>query len=689
MDSDNIERDGYDAGDFHITMDQDRVLELLTGENLYDDAGVFVRELVQNSIDAVLARRELDKSFGADAGEIHIYSWQDGDYDWFRIEDDGVGMNERIIQEHFLKVGHSYYESAEYKKTIGEKSGKFQPISRFGIGILSCFMSDGDNTRLSLSTLRYDETQPLRMDVNGLHGYYTLAALTPHTREGKPLPAPYYWTEEWRNKTEVRRGVGTTICVRVNRYNLGYASFRELLDKYVVFPTVKITYHDQSASHTYPTQGELMELVHSLNEPDGTMKTHVFPFSDELFERVKGKYPDWEWKERPAITLIFHPLDTLTEGISGVVVILGWQSDAVHPGVRDSDGKVWKPKLKGFDVYLHGLTRQMMLKANPVFGMKDSEKEQKLREKLGCFRVYFDILFNDFFTLVTDHAAREALRLVLDSVRGSGETRTVTAFHGTAADRADLLEIDDKLLAVLLLGGEHRPTVNLARNEITELPLDTLCALTLSLNRRGSVHSAPFAPERFALLPEKEWRDILARHEKQEFRLTMNRKSLYKWETTARLTAGEATVKYHFACNSVYSQLLLAALNRRFSVHMLGWFYYHLALRDKAEEPSSLPVSLCVSWSNTRGALGVINSGINAYNHDHPFFQWLLRERAALAEKVPAVYRGILKTMVLGDDKNTVCRELNDALDRLSRFPDYPFDTKSIPRPTEDDFIQR
>ena len=29
----NVERVGYEAGDFHLTMDQDRILELLTGEN--------------------------------------------------------------------------------------------------------------------------------------------------------------------------------------------------------------------------------------------------------------------------------------------------------------------------------------------------------------------------------------------------------------------------------------------------------------------------------------------------------------------------------------------------------------------------------------------------------------------------------------------------------------------------------
>lgn len=35
-----IESDGYMSGDFCITMDQTKILELLTGENLYDDRDV-------------------------------------------------------------------------------------------------------------------------------------------------------------------------------------------------------------------------------------------------------------------------------------------------------------------------------------------------------------------------------------------------------------------------------------------------------------------------------------------------------------------------------------------------------------------------------------------------------------------------------------------------------------------------
>lgn len=58
-----IESDGYMSGDFWLTMDQTQILKLLTGENLYDSSDVFVRELLQNAIDATLLRGKMDPGF--------------------------------------------------------------------------------------------------------------------------------------------------------------------------------------------------------------------------------------------------------------------------------------------------------------------------------------------------------------------------------------------------------------------------------------------------------------------------------------------------------------------------------------------------------------------------------------------------------------------------------------------------
>lgn len=208
---------GYETGEFRFTLDQDRVLELLVGDNLYQDPGVFVRELVQNAIDAVRTRREMDPHLPAKwKPQINIRSWMDEEgYHWFRIEDNGTGMNRDIVEKYFLKVGRSYYASDEFlrDKYRNEVEPGYQPISRFGIGILSCFMGDRENSRVEVSTLHYEPgSDPLRMSLPGLMGYYYLARRSAHPRasamEGRTAA----------EKKAYRSTPGTSIAVRTNLY---------------------------------------------------------------------------------------------------------------------------------------------------------------------------------------------------------------------------------------------------------------------------------------------------------------------------------------------------------------------------------------------------------------------------------------------------------------------------------------
>ena len=52
------------------------------------------------------------------------------------IKDNGTGMTQEVIERNFLRVGSSYYQSSQFQKRYPD----FNPISRFGIGVLSTFM---------------------------------------------------------------------------------------------------------------------------------------------------------------------------------------------------------------------------------------------------------------------------------------------------------------------------------------------------------------------------------------------------------------------------------------------------------------------------------------------------------------------------------------------------------------------
>jgi len=130
--------------------DPSGIIERLGGRQLYgDDPIVPIRELLQNSVDAIRARRFVDPRFSSSEvdkypGKILIKLEKIADTDdyWLAVEDNGVGMSERTITRSLLDFGTSFWSSAAaaqlYPGLPSEK--KFRPIGRFGIGFFSVFM---------------------------------------------------------------------------------------------------------------------------------------------------------------------------------------------------------------------------------------------------------------------------------------------------------------------------------------------------------------------------------------------------------------------------------------------------------------------------------------------------------------------------------------------------------------------
>lgn len=129
----------YKKAQFNLSKRQ--VIDLLMGTKLYGDPEVALRELLQNSIDACLLRSAMENSWGnLYEPEIHIKYSTDGDGDVLEITDNGTGMDQYIIDEYYSKVGSSFYKSSDFYELKSKTKADFTPTSRFGIGILSCFM---------------------------------------------------------------------------------------------------------------------------------------------------------------------------------------------------------------------------------------------------------------------------------------------------------------------------------------------------------------------------------------------------------------------------------------------------------------------------------------------------------------------------------------------------------------------
>ncbi|MDR2423680.1 MAG: HSP90 family protein [Prevotellaceae bacterium] len=99
------------------------MIELLS-EHIYSSPNVFVRELLQNCIDAITSRRTIDASF---AGEINIYA----EPRRIVFEDNGIGLSEDEIHNFLSVIGQSSKRDNVFEKDY---------IGKFGIGLLSCFV---------------------------------------------------------------------------------------------------------------------------------------------------------------------------------------------------------------------------------------------------------------------------------------------------------------------------------------------------------------------------------------------------------------------------------------------------------------------------------------------------------------------------------------------------------------------
>ncbi|MEU2913563.1 HSP90 family protein [Streptomyces massasporeus] len=102
----------------------------LLSHHLYSSPRVYLRELMQNAVDALTARHALEPAAPADAFGVRLYA--DGSV--VRVEDDGVGLTEADVHSFLATIGRS----SKRADRIAEQRGDF--IGQFGIGLLSCFL---------------------------------------------------------------------------------------------------------------------------------------------------------------------------------------------------------------------------------------------------------------------------------------------------------------------------------------------------------------------------------------------------------------------------------------------------------------------------------------------------------------------------------------------------------------------
>ena len=207
-----IKTEGFNAEKLKFELDKDNILKLLIGHTLYNQANVVLRELAQNSIDACRLMNQNSKCGSTDyQPEIRI-EW-DGEKHILKVSDNGTGMNEDIIKKYLLKVGSSRYQSKEFKETHKH----FHSISRFGIGLLTCFMISDE---FEVITLWYEEDKAHRLKIKNLQGEYMLR------NDVEPIEI-------------LGKHHGTTFILKVHE-DVNFSNIVENLKYWIIVPNCKV-----------------------------------------------------------------------------------------------------------------------------------------------------------------------------------------------------------------------------------------------------------------------------------------------------------------------------------------------------------------------------------------------------------------------------------------------------------------
>ena len=180
----------YIPSKWFFELDNDAVFRLLI-EKPYADPFVFIRELIQNALDATRCQMyadimmdgkeppeyptQVDKQYldrypvKISLATREVMNHLSGETETRQvliINDCGIGMDREIIQRYFLQVGRSYYTTDEFQRAF-----RFIPTSRFGVGFLSVFAASDHVVVETFKPMSPNNDGPIRLTLTGPRNY--------------------------------------------------------------------------------------------------------------------------------------------------------------------------------------------------------------------------------------------------------------------------------------------------------------------------------------------------------------------------------------------------------------------------------------------------------------------------------------------------------------------------------------
>ncbi|MFV5996341.1 caspase, EACC1-associated type [Streptomyces sp. NPDC056231] len=153
---DDDERRAYEPTELRFRLADDRIQELLMGEELYGDPALAIRELYQNALDACRYRQARTQYLRATGTQLSSYkgtiSFTQGTDEkgpYLECRDNGIGMGEGELRDVYSHAGMRFADLPEFIEEHAKWSEHditMHPNSQFGVGVLSYFMLADDIT---------------------------------------------------------------------------------------------------------------------------------------------------------------------------------------------------------------------------------------------------------------------------------------------------------------------------------------------------------------------------------------------------------------------------------------------------------------------------------------------------------------------------------------------------------------
>ena len=168
------------------------VIDLLS-DHLYTGPQVFVRELLQNCVDAIVARKQVEKKHDGEIS-LQLIAAKKQLPTTLVIEDNGVGLTEDEVHRFLATIGQSSKREALNRSDF---------IGQFGIGLLSAFVVSEEIVVLTRSLVADSPVLEWRGRADGTYSLKTLNAEFPvgtqvHLRP-KPEAAEFFTFEHVRD----------------------------------------------------------------------------------------------------------------------------------------------------------------------------------------------------------------------------------------------------------------------------------------------------------------------------------------------------------------------------------------------------------------------------------------------------------------------------------------------------------